>query len=40
MRLQLAGDPPAVLRATSDAAVDLLVQLASGETPAQERRPS
>lgn len=28
-RLQLAGDPPEVLQATSDAALDLLVRLAS-----------
>lgn len=33
MRMQLEGDPTAVLRATSDAALDLLVRLASGEPP-------
>ncbi len=32
-RLQLAGDPPDVLRATTDAAVDMLVRLARGDAP-------
>ncbi len=39
MRMQLGGGPTAVLRATSDAALDLLTRLASGEPPANADHP-